>query len=785
MIPAAMAGYRQFICWTLIDKGGKKPDKVPINPVSGIPVNPMDPNNWMDATTAIQYGYGVGFVFTKEDPFFFIDIDACLDNSTWSNLAIHMCNTFAGCYVEVSYSGDGLHIFGTGTHPAHRCKNKALNMEIYTQERFCALTGTGATGDASMVAQKQLNDVVKTYFPTIDIVGTDSEWTIQPCDNWYGITDDDELIGKMVKSKSGAAMFGTKATIKELWTADTIALEKYFPDPQRDFDHSGADAALLSHLAFWTGKDCSRMDKLFRKSALMRDKWNRKEGTYGSYGNRSIIKACGQCSNVYGTNKKPASQPTLGEAIVSPIREGFQFLPIDKQQLLFKDCCYVRDLHKAFTPDGGMLKPDQFRAMFGGYVFALDNINDKTTRNAWEAFTESQAFFFPKAHGVCFRPELPSGNIIEEENRTLLNTYVPIKVNTEEGDVAPFLKHCETVLPDLRDREILISYMAACVQHKGVKFQWSPLLQGCEGNGKSLFTRILSYAVGHRYTHVANASDLDSKFNGWLMNKLLVIIEEIFTSDKRDTAEIMKPYITNDRVEIQNKGVDQYTGDNRANFFMCSNHKDSVIKNRNDRRYCIMYMAQQDFTDMVHCGWLTSSGNPTNYFKDIYNWLRAGGYARVAHYLNTYEITDALNPAADCHRAPITSSTKEVIAMSIGGIEQEIFEAIEEKRYGFANGWISSMAFDRMLEVRRDNKRITRNKRKELLRNMGYVPHPHLKNGRVNTIIPADAGKPRLYIIANSILSNIIKPSDIAARYMKDQQPETEDMKGEKHYGNM
>ena len=29
----------------------------------------------------------------------------------------------------------------------------------------------------------------------------------------------------------------------------------------------------MSHLAFWTGKDMTRMDRLFRRSGLMRDKY--------------------------------------------------------------------------------------------------------------------------------------------------------------------------------------------------------------------------------------------------------------------------------------------------------------------------------------------------------------------------------------------------------------------------------------------------------------------------------------------------------------------------------
>jgi len=39
-------------------------------------------------------------------------------------------------------------------------------------------------------------------------------------------------------------------------------------------DHSSADGSLVSTLAFWLGNDTERIDRLFRKSALMRPKWN-------------------------------------------------------------------------------------------------------------------------------------------------------------------------------------------------------------------------------------------------------------------------------------------------------------------------------------------------------------------------------------------------------------------------------------------------------------------------------------------------------------------------------
>ena len=51
-----------------------------------------------------------------------------------------------------------------------------------------------------------------------------------------------------------------------------------------DADHSRADAALCRMLSYWTGADPTRIDRLFRMSGLMRDKWNRKTGeeTYGA-----------------------------------------------------------------------------------------------------------------------------------------------------------------------------------------------------------------------------------------------------------------------------------------------------------------------------------------------------------------------------------------------------------------------------------------------------------------------------------------------------------------------
>jgi hypothetical protein len=336
---------------------------------------------------------------------------------------------------------------------------------------------------------------------------------------------------------------------------------------------------------------------------------------------------------------------------------------------------------------------------------------------------------------------------------------VPIVTPATAGDPAPFLDHLQRLLPDGGDRAILLAYMAALVQYPGVKFQWCPMVQGLEGNGKTLLVSVLTQAVGRRYTHLPNASDISNKFNAWLMGKLFIGIEEIYTADRTEAIETLKPLITNPRVEIQGKGDNQSTGDNRANFLLTSNHQDAIRKTRLDRRYCVFYTAQQQPGD------LERDGMTGDYFPRLYEWLKVGGYAVVNWYLRQYQIPAELNPASGCQRAPETTSTAVAIRASLGSIEQEVIEAIEEGRPGFAGGWISSFAFDRLLDDKRAATRIPRARRRDLLVSLGYEWHPGLRDGRVNNAmvdVGGLSGKPRLFI----------RTGHLAAQPAEDSNPE-------------
>lgn len=772
-----LAEYNQFILWkaVLLDTG--KVTKKPVDPRtlqvflkdSGYQT---DPELWTDANTAIQLakmcgdGYGVGFMFTVNDPFYFLDIDECLVDGDWSQLAKSLMGLLPGASVEISQSGTGLHVIAKGAAPEHGCKNTNLNIEFYTEQRFVALTGDSVIGNSGVDSTLQLPTLVAQYFPP-KIGGTLSEWTTGPVPEWKGYEDDDKLIQKALDSKSTANKFGSGTSFRDLWERDIESLSAtYTPDAADDntYDESSADIALAQHLAFWTGKDCERIKRLMQRSGLVRDKWQRED-----YIDGTILRAVSMQEGVY------TGRQSVAIALDGELRTGFQFMDVTRQLEYFANCVYVVHEHKILTPNGAMLKSEQFNAKYGGYVFQLDpDANGKTTKKAWEVFTESQAYIFPKVDNTTFKPSLSFGAIIEHQGKHLVNVYRDPQTRREVGDPTKFLTHLSKILPDERDQRILLSYMAAVIQYKGVKFHWCPLIQGAEGNGKSLFTTCLEFALGDSFCHRPPPHTISETHNDWLFNKLLICMEDVYYPEhKQNFIEVLKPMITGERLSKRAMQVSQQMDDLVANFMLNSNYKNAIRANVNNRRYAIFYSAQQLLADIVRDG-LTDA-----YFNDLYNWLKGTGeykqfgpgygYAIVHQYLNDYHIDAEFNPAEGAQRAPQTSSTSEACEYSKGYVEQEIEEHIANGTVGFQGGWISAHHLRVMLQ-QSGSHRIGRIKMREIIEAMGYVTHPALPKGRTGMVIPIDGQRSVLYLKQDHLALQLRSGQEIVEAYMKAQQ---------------
>lgn len=759
-----LADYRQFILASL-------PGKIPFDPSTGEAIDPHNPANWMSydaaaaAASARPGQCGIGFVLTAADPFWCLDIDGALqpDGASWSPLALELCGALAGTVVEVSQSGRGLHIWGRGDVPPHAKKNTALHIELYSSLRYILLGRPGASGTLATAATG-LPAVVDRYFPPAAEVQSHGDG---PRPDWRGPTDDADLIRRALQSRSASAAFGGGATFRDLWECNGDALAKAYPGNGDDpWDGSTADAALAAHLGFWTGYDRARMQRLMLQSGLRRDKYDRPD-----YLPRTVAAVVSRGGDVCQDRPSaveasaPASAAQAPAAAAATRVAGNTFLSAADQQKLFAGCVYVLDQHRVLTPGGRLLSADRFKAWFGGYAFQLDNRNEKTTRDAFEAFTQSQAVRWPRADATYFDPRQPYGTLIESGGTTLVNTYWPAEVKRTEGDVGPFLRHVAKLFPDNRDQQIVLSYLAFCVQHQGTKAQWAPIFIGCEGNGKTFLSVCAAYAVGDRYVHWPTASKLGEKFNGWLFGRTLYCVEDIYTPENRvDILEALKPMITSSRgIEVERKGVDQFNARICGNFIFNSNHPDAVRKTRNDRRWAVLMCAQQSVDDLVR------DGMAGDYMYELYRWADAGGLEHVAHWLATWPIPDEFNPATGCPRAPYTSSTDAAIKHSLGSAEHAVLEAIESGEQGFRGGWVSSYFLGELLSRIGRSGAIPLQKRRGLLQSIGYDWHPGLPEGRAHNVVLPDGIKSRLFVRIGSDVAKLTGGAEIARAYQAAQ----------------
>lgn len=287
-LPPEVQSGALFCCWRREpdSKGGYT--KIPYNPKTGSRAKStakasFAPLAVAEAAQAKYSGLGVG-VFAGLCA---IDIDHCIDEAgQLSPMALDIVHKM-DAYTEYSPSGKGLRIlFKAGGFKYDKgryyIKNSKSGLEVYVAgatSRFVTVTGNPLNpDDPGEYAERgqQLRGILDKYMVRPNATTADS------CgEAGTSILTDEEVIALCHRMKDGDK-FG------RLWNGDTSDQ----PTP------SEADMALCNSLAFATRKDPEQMDRLFRQSGLMREKWDR--ATSGStYGALTIQKAIRDTRQVY------------------------------------------------------------------------------------------------------------------------------------------------------------------------------------------------------------------------------------------------------------------------------------------------------------------------------------------------------------------------------------------------------------------------------------------------------------------------------------------------------
>nr|WP_248493463.1 bifunctional DNA primase/polymerase [Streptomyces sp. PLM4] len=139
-------------------------NKTPLT-TAGMAASSTDPRTWSthkDAT-ASSAGVGLGFVLSDVDDVVCIDLDHCLNPLTGrlAPWAAAIVRDAGATYVEVSPSGDGLHIWGRAdVRQGRRIRRlDGTAVEIYGTGRYIAMTGRRHGNAPSILAD--LSDVVR------------------------------------------------------------------------------------------------------------------------------------------------------------------------------------------------------------------------------------------------------------------------------------------------------------------------------------------------------------------------------------------------------------------------------------------------------------------------------------------------------------------------------------------------------------------------------------------------------------------------------------------------
>ncbi|MCG2807352.1 MAG: hypothetical protein L6413_03670, partial [Coriobacteriia bacterium] len=297
-VPADLQALPIFLGWRYeVRKVGEKPTKVPYRvALPTTKASSTDESTWGGFETALRAvrttdldGIGVGLL--RRLGIIAVDLDGCRDPDTgdidtWAQQIIDGLAS----YTEVSPSGTGIRIFIFGTMPVNG--RRSGQIELYCEGRYVTVTGLHIvdTPRAIQHRQEQFDELFGEMFVPPRATAHPDGPTSAALE-----LDDKEIVQRASEAANGDKFILLR---NGNWNAAGYG------------SHSEADMAYCSLVGFWVGHDHDRIDRIFRASGLMRDKWDRVLGSSATYGSVTIEKALASLTDVYGSSPMHVGRTT-------------------------------------------------------------------------------------------------------------------------------------------------------------------------------------------------------------------------------------------------------------------------------------------------------------------------------------------------------------------------------------------------------------------------------------------------------------------------------------------
>ncbi|TGV22344.1 DUF5906 domain-containing protein [Mesorhizobium sp. M4B.F.Ca.ET.143.01.1.1] len=666
----------QWVVWRLEHKpGALKATKVPYDAKTDQRASSVDFATWADFDTAVkakasgQYD-GLGWVFSDNDPYWFIDLDGVRDAETGELTpeAQAFCAQFPGASWEFSQSLEGLHLFG-------RCDKAALASlrnrwdgwkECYRTGRFVAFGSGGVTGNLEL----DWTNMLACLVPWRPAGETDATEGRGPDPRYRGPADDEQLLVKFLAHVGGTkAKLAESPTNKQLWEADAAALARFYPaaaGSNKPFNQSDADLALMNTLAFWTGRDFDRMVRLFSRSELgKRGKWVKR----AYYRNKTTLLAIKDCTSVYAPlsrderrERQIARNREIGDAFKSSIKGHVApELSLDE---MYDRLVYVHGVDGVVDTETFMT----YKTPVCDRVFArsvdIVNVGDpdpisgnfKTRRvsrfKTWIGELDGRAK--TQIEALIWKPNAGQVADVPESHANGFNMWrgfqaLSVPPNWQEW-LNAWHNHLAYLVPIKAERVRFEQWLAHIVQRPEVLPHTGYLMFTEQtGIGRNWLSSVLVRVLrGYVAAGLDIREVLDGNYNGRLMQKLLAVVDEAkagMQDGKRfERSETLKSIINQASRRINVKHGLETVEHNCMRWLFFSNHADALPFENNDRRI-IVIANPTDRATPEHYTWL-------------YGMIEYPEFiASVRHHLATLDICE-FNPG---EHAPLNAAKLQAL----------------------------------------------------------------------------------------------------------------------------
>lgn len=349
--PQILKDKPNWVCWKWGVRTNKKDGtheltKIPYEPNSMRKAKAGVPSTWGTYDMAVRKWLeqdmgGIGYQFADERDVTGVDFDHILVDGMIVDDELATIIEGCGTYMELSPSGDGLHMLSLCGKPEGKTRCKRGGYEMYDHAHFFTVTGAvyGCHLDIDAVP-----DVLERIYDKY--LGADST---QPTQGGNA----DARQGAFADVDPGEGRSNDPNVIYEkLLTTNNAKLQALLGGDISGYpSHSEADLAMCNFIIFYAGDDAILIDAVFRMTPLYRpEKWDRPDSG-STHGMRTIGRATSNYNgDYYCWSRKPLDWDSgispEGSAQLPGKKEPFALPDViaegDEKNTLFRYSCHLR-----------------------------------------------------------------------------------------------------------------------------------------------------------------------------------------------------------------------------------------------------------------------------------------------------------------------------------------------------------------------------------------------------------------------------------------------------------